>query len=734
MRRTDRPHAKNRKTRRGRARERRTGRQPPRGLRAAIAAHEEGRVDEALRLYRLFLAVRPDDIDALNLAGIAAIQAGAYEAAVKSLGAALERNPEASETHYNLGVALTRLERLDEAEAALRRALAVKPGYAEARKNLRALAGRGRPEHAVPQILEAAVAHHRAGRAEVALEGYRRVLSVEPENVDALNLGGVALVQAGDIDEALRLLERAVALAPERADVHYNLGRALMEAERLEDAAAALRRAVELAPEDAQAHNNLGAVLTELARPDEAELALRHAVALRADYAEAHNNLGAVLLDVGRLDEALSAVRRALDIDPDYAAAHNNLGAALRDLGNIEQAAASFRRAVEIAPDHGEAYGNIYSLKTLAPREDDIAAMRALLSGPAVGNRQAIVLCFALAGAYEGLGDYDRSFEFLERGNRLRRASFEYDGRELESKVEKIMSVFDRQFVARAGGEGSASCAPIFVLGMPRSGTSLVEQILASHSQVHGGGELRDFAALVDGLEKRTGDRAGYPDAVKELDREDFRRLGDAYVAAVGRRTPVAPRFTDKLPDNFLHIGLIHLALPNAKIIHCTRDAVDTCLSCYKVDFAKNGIRFAYDLGELGRYYRLYDRVMRHWRSVLRGRFLDVSYEALVEDQEAQIRRLLEHCELPWEERCLAFHRSGRAVRTASAAQVRQPIFTTSVGRWKRYERHLGPLLEILGEPRTAADGSSVLQRCNIDSLSTQNPAKRLDGPTHRRH
>lgn len=664
---------------------------PPQGLEAAVAAHQAGRVEEALLLYGRFLATRPKDTNALNLAAIASVQSGAYGRAVELLEAALAVNAEMAETHRNLGFALTRMGRYEDAAAAYRRAVELAPGDAEARDGLARVADLlANSEESLARAAEL----QRDGRFDEALRRYREILADRPGHVDALNLGGVALVQLGRAAEALPLLQRATAAARDRADVHYNLGGALKALGRLADAAAAYRRALAIEPDDAPSLNNLGFVLSEMGEYAAAETALQNAVTVEDDYAEAHNNLGAVLTELGRLDEATTAIGRALALRPDFAAAHNNLGMALRDRGRIDEAVAAFRRAIAAEPDRAEAYGNLYALKTVAATEPDITAMGALLARPSVTDRDAIVLGFALASAHENRGDHDAAFGFLDQANRLKRASIEYDGDARESMVRRIAAVFDRDLVARQAGHGCPSPAPIFVIGMPRSGTSLVEQILASHSQVSGGGELRALPSLVDDLDRRT--RTRYPDFVADLAAQEFRRLGESYVAKAARRATPRLRFTDKLPDNFLHVGLIHLILPGATIVHCVRDPIDTCVSCYKVNFA-TGMGFAYDLGELGRHYRLYDALMEHWRAILPGRFVDVSYEALVSSPEAEIRKLLEFCHLGWEDACLGFHQTAGAVRTASAAQVRQPIYTSSVGRWKRYERHLTPLLDALG-------------------------------------
>jgi Sulfotransferase family len=312
---------------------------------------------------------------------------------------------------------------------------------------------------------------------------------------------------------------------------------------------------------------------------------------------------------------------------------------------------------------------------------------------PEEGRRQ---LLFALAKAFADLGEHERAFGWLLEGNALKRRQIGYDEAKVLGQFARIRAVFDRDLMDRSRGRGDPSSVPIFILGMPRSGTTLVEQVLASHSEVYGAGELLDFEREVARLSEADGAPPTFPELAPSLSGEQLRQLGTRYVQRVRPAAPAAVHITDKMPMNFLFVGLIHLALPNARIIHTRRDPVDTCLSCFATLFTGEH-RVAYELGELGRYYRAYDRLMRHWRDMLPdGVILEVKYEDLVTGFEPQARRIVDHCGLEFEDTCLDFHKTRRPVRTASAAQVRQPIYQSSVGRWHSYKHLLRPLLDAL--------------------------------------
>jgi hypothetical protein len=314
-----------------------------------------------------------------------------------------------------------------------------------------------------------------------------------------------------------------------------------------------------------------------------------------------------------------------------------------------------------------------------------------------------VQFCFALAKASEDRGDYAHAFELYARGNRTRRALEDYDPVQTEMINERIVKVFDAGFVAQHTGRGHPDPAPIFVVGLPRSGSTLIEQILASHSEVDATHELPEVGRLIQHINRDRKDRTAYPEAVLDFSDDAWASLGWSYIERTRQYRHDAPRFIDKNPNNFASIGLLSLALPNARFINTRRHPLDTCLSCYKQLFAK-GQPFTYDLQELGEYYLQYERMMAHWHAVLPGRVLDVQYESVVADQAGETRRLLEFCELPWEEACLRYYETERAIRTASSEQVRRPIYTDSVGLWRHYQRELGELIDIL-EPILSKGG-----------------------------
>jgi len=486
-----------------------------------------------------------------------------------------------------------------------------------------------------------------------------------------------------------------LALKPDYADAHNNLGIALAAQGRTAEAIARYERALELKPEHANAHNNLGIALTTQGRIAEAIVHYRRAIQLNPRHADAHNNLGIALAELDRIGEAIACYRRALSIQPGHADACNNLGNACKAEGKFDDARAHYARAVVLRPDHAEAHYNLSEIKTYHRGDAELAALEALAVRQGLSPGKTAYVHFALAKALEDAGDYVRAFEHLRQGNALWRSLIHYDEAATLALFRRISSIFDGSLLDRFRGAGDPSPVPVFVLGMPRSGSTLVEQILASHPQIHAAGERKHLEQLTAVL--RAGDPpVPYPECVPGLDSGALRRIAWDYLATLPAPANGAIRMVDKLPGNFLNIGLIRLILPNARIIHTTRDPIDTCVSCYSKLFT-SGLAFSFDLAELGRYYRGYRALMRHWRSVLPpGAMLEVSYERVVEDLETEARRMIEFCGLAWNDRCVAFHETSRIVRTASSAQVRQPLYRGSLQRSRKFEAGLVPLLRAL--------------------------------------
>lgn len=444
-------------------------------------------------------------------------------------------------------------------------------------------------------------------------------------------------------------------------------------------------------------YDNLGHALAALGKPDAAILAFECAFALKSDNPATLCNWGLALADLGRFDEAEAKYRRAIAINPNFPGSYNNLGLLLKAKGRLAEASAAIEQAIRLAPGNIAYYDNLAAIRPFAAGDPFLTALEDLAgNGAALSAADQMHRHFALAKAYEKLGQAESAFQHLQQGNALKRQQITYDEAETLSQMDQLRALMSRDFIEARQGGGEPSPAPVFIVGMTRSGTTLIEQILANHPQVFGAGEQPLFDQAAGAIRNSLPGRPQFPDMLQAMSGEHFRVLGASYLEKITRLAPGALRVTDKMTVNFLFVGLIHLALPNATIIHAVRDPADTCVSCFATHFT-NGNAHTYDLAELGRYYRHYQTLMRHWHAVLPpGRIMDVQYEDLVADLEGVARRIVAHCGLSWDARCLDFHRTERAVRTASAAQVRKPIYKDSVGRWRKFESHLAPLFSEL--------------------------------------
>jgi tetratricopeptide (TPR) repeat protein len=577
------------------------------------------------------------------------------------------------------GRKLQHARRLAEAEVYFRQVLAAQPNHADALNLLGIIA-------------------HQTGRHELAVESIRQAIQQNGRNAGYFSNLGNVLYGHGKLDEAVAAYRQAINLKPDYADAYFNLGAVLREQGKLDDAVAAQRRAISLKPDYAEAHENLGVALAEQGKFDEAIAAYRQAIGIKPDHAKAHYNLGLALKEQGKLDEAIAAYRWAISLNPGFAEAHYNLGVALKEQGKLDESRRVLEKAVELAPRSAVTYRVLGDARPFSATDKHLAAMERLAGDmAALSPQEQIELHFALAKAYEDLGNWDGSFRHLLEGNALKRQQITYNEAITLDLFGRIERVFTTQLLNDKRNVGDPSTLPVFIIGMPRSGTTLIEQILASHPKVFGAGELDYISNAVAVLRGPHDASVRLPEAVATMADERLRQFGASYVSAIRALAPKAVRITDKLPQNFRYAGLIHLALPNARIIHARRDPLDTCLSCFSKFFAE-GQLFSYDLAELGRFYRAYEALMEHWRRVLPpGVMLEVQYEHVTADLEGEARRIVGHCGLDWDDACLSFHTTERPVRTASAVQVRQPIYRSSIGRARHYVHQLGPLIEALG-------------------------------------
>jgi len=640
----------------------------------------------------------------------AALRAGQAARAEASLRALEAQCPGEVNCLWLLGAALLDQERTAESIALLERALAAAPDFAEARVDL----ARG---------------YRRAGRAGEARTELRRVLERAPRHHRAWLAYGDALVDLGQFEDARVAFERARLTEPQRA--------------RVEAASAALaaddrRRAEQLFREILQSDASHVAALCGLAAlslaadvPHDAERLLRHALRQSAHVPLAYRGLGPALLAQGRIEEAHEAARHLLKIEPhnpqswvtvatvslrflrleealeayEQAARFRpaelrirmSIGHVQRTLGRRADSEASYKAVLAAEPANAEAWWSLADLKNYTFSDAELAAMESRAAEGVGARPGGAQLYFALGKALEQRRRYAEAFAAYAQGNALRRREAPFEIEKFEQRSARIRAVFSAQFFAARAGSGDPSPAPIFIVGLPRSGSTLIEQILASHSQVDGTMELPNILNIVRELEDRAADRDGYPEKVGECSAQQLTQFGERYLRETLPLRRGRARFTDKLPNNFSHVGLIHAILPHASIIDVRRHPMDSCFSTFRQHFA-SGQTFSYDLEDLGRYYRSYLALMDHWDRVLPGKVLHVQYEELVRDPEANIRALLEHCGLGFESACLSPHETQRAVRTPSAEQVRQPIYTTGVGYWRNFSKELEPLRHALGD------------------------------------
>jgi tetratricopeptide (TPR) repeat protein len=609
-----------------------------RDFKEALLLSQQGKTDEAIARCKAVLKEKPLHFDALHLLGFLFYQPGHNLDAIDCLSTAIKQQPDDVETLSVL-----------------------------------------------------AMLHFKQHQHAELLTTCNRILALQLQNVDALINRGCALMDLRRQGEALKSFNKAAGLAPDNAKIFNNQGNALRELDQFEDALVSFHNALTLQPDYVDAWSNQGHVFLGLKRHSEALQSYEKTLVPKPNYVDALNGVGVALAGLGRYDEALTCYDKALAIEPDYDGLFANKATALTETGKIDAARELIKTAIKLTPEKPYLYYKLVESTRLGADDPYLEAMRSLCANVrSFSTDDRIYLHFGLGKGFSDTRDPERAFQHWRDGAALKRTQVAYDERETLGYLKRTEAAFTRTVLEAPEGLGDPSSAPIFILGMPRSGSTLVEQILATVPKVHGAGEIDDFAQAISQL-------PGFhsPEQLSQLSGESLRQLGANYIGRIqAAAPPTADRIVNKMLDNFQFIGLIQMALPNARIIHTRRDPIDTCFSCFTTLFNKTNLPYTYDLAELGRYYRAYEALMEHWRYVLPpGVMLDLQYEDVVADLEGQSRRVLDFCGLEWDPRCLDFHQTERPVHTASVNQVRQPLYKSSVARAQAYQQFLGPLL-----------------------------------------
>lgn len=526
------------------------------------------------------------------------------------------------------------------------------------------LAKRNKPlskKHAsrAAELLRQAKVQHQSGHLQNAETLYLSILKKYPNYADAMYLLGVIAGQVGQHDIAIARFQQTLVVKPSFAE----------------------------------AHSNLGFALQRLGRMEEALYHYGQALVIKPNFVEAHSNIGDTLNELGRHEEAIAHFKQALAIKPEYAEAHYNIGTILQELGQHEDAMLQYDQALAIKPDIAKAH---YNSSLIKPNQEQVPIIEQLMTSPTISEEETINYHYALSNIHNDAKSYTKAFEHAQQANSKKRKTVLYDPQKHSSFVDSLINAYSKDYFQNKTTHGTDSELPVFILGMPRSGTTLVEQIISSHPQVHGAGELDYLQGIEKEIAKQFETSNHYPQCISICNDSDILGYYKKYLEALGDYSTDIKRITDKAPSNFLRIGLIKTLFPKARIIHCQRNALDTCTSIFLNYFTKE-IEYSFDLSEIAHYYQDYERIMTHWRTLFADDIFEVRYEELVMNQENMSRQLIDYIGLEWDEACLNFHKNKRAVKTASNLQVRQPIYTKSVERWKRYEEHLEPLKAVLG-------------------------------------
>jgi len=647
---------------------------------AAQQARQSGLVSQAESLYRDALKQAPEAWDVRQQFAMLLATTGRAEEAARQFRLIARANPTHAASHANLATALAESDQFDEAIKEFQRALTLNP-------------------HLLGARIALAETLRRVNRLEESAANYKSVLDKDKVNHGAFNGLGLTYRDMGDFPRALECFEHAVGLAPKNPEYRMNFGAALRNQELNALAVEQFYEAVKLKPTWLEAVVLLGDVLRKQHRYDDAKECFERAQQLKPNEPELYERLGYVYLDMGDSGRALETFGRVHSEYPGRYTPRLGLARSHMLAGDSEEAINILKTLLKDFPQEAAPYAHLASSRKFAPHDALIEPLQQLADSTPDEAPAAIPLSFALGKIFDDCKDWDRAWNYYERGNRLRNAKYQYQLAKQEAQFDALMSVFSREFIEEHRDFGIENMLPVIIVGMPRSGTTLTEQIISSHPQVFGAGEVIFWTHAEQEVQYALKTREPYPPCIHLMTKLQGQEIADRYIALLRKIAGegISPtRITDKMPHNFIQLGLISLLFPKAPIIHCKRNAMDNCLSIYFQNFADEH-PYAYDLMHLGHHYREYERLMSHWQQVLPGRILDINYEDTIADPEYWSRKLIEHVGLDWDDACLAPHKLERAVKTASQWQVRQPIYKTSVERWKNYEKHLAPLKKALG-------------------------------------
>ena len=615
----------------------------------------------------------PNDPNALRLSGVSSLEQEKPEVALIPLQKAIRVAPKFLQAHENLAQAWTQLGDLNKAEVCFKKCLELDTSNFSNWKALGdVLSDQGKDEEADKAYknaistdkkyldLQKGMSQVQKGNLGEAEKIYREILSDDPNNVDALRLLALLASRTGAVDQAINMLENCTKIAPDYALAWENLAKMY----RQKDDPDSLQKAA---------------------------FCFRKATELRPNWAEGWAGLGTMQTRSSQHKEGIESYKKSIELKANQPRVHLSLGHVYKTTGNQEACISSYNEAISFDNNFGEAYWSLANLKTYKFSGEEISSMEKKIELAEVPEREKVHFLFSLGKALEDMGNYDESFEYYKRGNDLNRGRTTYDPKAIEALSERLKQFFTEERFNENKDFGDNSNSPIFIVGLPRSGSTLIEQILASHSKIEGTMELPNIMNIARKLGNSTKDRTAYPEVIESLQGSDLTDLGKSFIEETQFLRTGKQYFIDKMPNNFSHIGLIKLILPNAKVIDARRNPMDTCFSCFKQLFAR-GQAFTYDLSEIARYYVNYVNLMDHWDKVLPGYVFKVQHEDLINNQEGVTRDLIDFCEVDFESSTLEFYKTKRAVKTASSEQVRQPINTKGVNHWKNYESHLKDL------------------------------------------